>query len=37
MVIPSSCKKARVTPVHKSGDRDDPNNYRPISIKIGVT
>ena len=30
--VPSLCKKARVTPVHKFGDRDDPNNYRPISI-----
>ena len=31
-VIPSICKKARVTPLHKAGDKNDPNNYRPISI-----
>jgi len=31
-VVPSMCKKARVTPLHKSGDKSDPNNYRPISI-----
>ena len=31
-VIPSTCKKARVTPLHKAGDKNDPNNYRPISI-----
>ena len=31
-VVPSLCKKARVTPLHKAGARDDPNNYRPISI-----
>ena len=31
-VVPSLCKKARVTPIHKAGEKDDPNNYRPISI-----
>ena len=31
-IIPAVCKKARVTPIHKSGDKSDPNNYRPISI-----
>ena len=30
--VPSICKKARVTPIHKAGDKSDPNNYRPISI-----
>ena len=30
--VPSICKKARVTPIHKSGDKCDPYNYRPISI-----
>ena len=30
--VPSMCKKARVTPVHKAGAMDDPNNFRPISI-----
>ena len=31
-IVPSICKKARVTPLHKTGDKDNPNNYRPISI-----
>ena len=31
-VVPTICKKARVTPLHKAGDKADPNNYRPISI-----
>jgi hypothetical protein len=26
------CKRARVTPLHKTGNKEDPNNYRPISI-----
>ena len=30
--VPSICKKARVTPIHKNGDKCNPNNYRPISI-----
>ena len=30
--VPSCCKVARVTPIFKSGDQDDPGNYRPISI-----
>ena len=32
LVFPSNWKIARVTPVHKSGNRSDVNNYRPISI-----
>ena len=31
-IVPNVCKRARVTPLHKSGDKNDPNNYRPISI-----
>ena len=31
-VIPGEWKKAKVTPLHKSGSRDDPRNYRPISV-----
>ena len=30
--VPSFCKTARITPILKSGDVEDPNNYRPISI-----
>ena len=30
--MPDSCKIAMVTPIHKSGELDDPGNYRPISI-----
>jgi len=31
-IVPKICKKACVTPIHKSGDKLDSNNYRPISI-----
>ena len=31
-IVPSICKRARVTPIHKTGDKSNPNNYRPISI-----
>ena len=31
-VIPAEWKKAKVTPLHKSGPKDDPRNYRPISV-----
>ena len=30
--MPDICKKAMVTPIHKTGDMEDPGNYRPISI-----
>ena len=30
--VPNSWKIARVTPIHKGGDLNDPSNYRPISI-----
>ena len=31
-IFPSEFKKACVTPLFKGGDKNDPNNYRPISI-----
>lgn len=31
-VFPRSLKKAIVYPIHKGGDRDSVNNYRPISV-----
>ena len=30
--FPSTCKNAKVSPIFKTGDKDDVNNYRPISI-----
>ena len=31
-IMPDICKKAMVTPIFKTGDIEDPGNYRPISI-----
>ena len=31
-IFPSEWKVAKVTPFHKSNERGDPNNYRPISV-----
>ena len=31
-IFPHSLKHARVTPIHKGGNTEDPNSYRPISI-----
>ncbi|MCG8032729.1 MAG: hypothetical protein JAY75_14385 [Candidatus Thiodiazotropha taylori] len=31
-IFPSAWKEAKVSPIHKTGSKDDVNNYRPISI-----
>jgi len=31
-VFPKSWKQAKVTPIHKEGDKSDVSNYRPISV-----
>ena len=31
-IFPTEMKTACVTPVHKKGNQDDVNNYRPISV-----
>ncbi len=31
-IMPDMCKIAMVTPIFKTGDKEDPGNYRPISI-----
>lgn len=31
-IFPSEWKKARISPIYKSGTRDDCSNYRPISV-----
>ena len=31
-IFPDEFKVARVTPIHKGGERDDVGNYRPISV-----
>ena len=31
-IFPDKLKEARITPIHKKGDKSEPCNYRPISI-----
>ena len=31
-IVPKLAKTARIIPIYKSGDKNDINNYRPISI-----
>lgn len=35
--FPAPLKKSIITPVHKGGDRDDVNNYRPISVLTAIS
>ena len=30
--VPTQWKKAKIIPLHKNGNKDLPNNYRPISL-----
>ncbi|PKU44210.1 rna-directed dna polymerase from mobile element jockey- hypothetical protein [Limosa lapponica baueri] len=30
--VPEDCRKANITPVYKKGKKEDPGNYRPISL-----
>ncbi|RMB94717.1 hypothetical protein DUI87_28830 [Hirundo rustica rustica] len=30
--VPDNCKLANVTPIHKQGAKEDPGNYRPVSL-----
>lgn len=36
-VFPAPLKQSIVTPVHKSGERDDVSNYRPISVLTAIS
>lgn len=36
-VFPSLLKKSIITPVYKSGDKNDINNYRPISVLTSIS
>ena len=36
-MFPDLWKHARVLPLHKSGSRSDPDNYRPISILCSLS
>ena len=35
-VFPNDWKLAKVSPIHKTGERNDANNYRPISVLLTI-
>ena len=35
--VPNSMKIAKVIPIHKKGEKDDANNYRPISLLTSIS
>ena len=35
-IIPAGWKQSHITPVHKGGKRDDPSNFRPISVVSAI-
>ena len=36
-IVPILWKSAKITPVHKSGPTENPDNYRPISVLPGLS
>ena len=36
-IFPDDWKKAKVHPIFKSGERNIPSNYRPISILLAIS
>lgn len=36
-IFPESLKSAKITPIHKTGNKQDPGNYRPISVLPAVS
>ena len=35
-IVPSECKEANITPLFKKGSRNEPENYRPVSLTLVV-
>ena len=36
-IFPDFLKVENITPIHKKGEKLDPNNYRPISILSNIS